>query len=706
VAAKDAAGLTCFGATPYGDWVSRTALYLALVSIGCGAVTAPQGPPEIATQYLYFKHGENYDRGDGAEVPADPNASGGLGRLFVEVANNPHGRAMVRFAEDSSGGVGDGWRATVWMALLAAATALEVDPASLRVTVEAEGNVDGPSAGAIMAATIIAAARGETALDTVAMTGTVNADLTIGPVGGLPEKVDAAIDAGKKTIGVPVGQTTAISNRTRQPVNLIEHAKSRGAKVIPIRDVREAYALLTGHPLPGERPLRPDEMDLPEWANDVFARRARESMLQVASEQTGFDKLLARLKDHPARQEAAAVRRLLGHSQRWLQAGEPIAAMWAASEAYRRHHTLRSRTLTELGAQVGEWAKLRDLLTTMRRSLHTMLGRTMVQWKKLVPWQAVEVPMVADTFESFIHTLRALALGSALLGRTQSLKRLLNEQEYAPQTQAERDELVEAMNSYTALMIGAQTRLIDGLAHLEMSTLAFERGGPRPNSPIPNAILMKVAARYNRVADANLTYVDALLVAPLAEQFRKPMAQVRQRLMDDSEDYRTAFFNRHLPAVLSSKVLGLRERSYANLTGSVSSYFASAILISKRYSLDALYDASGSIVGVRRVDAFESMVALADRQTRMIAAQCVEELGEIPLATRVGYRLARELETTGRTTQKKRQAGGFAMRAAALTQFWRASTWGRVALSTHRQLLQGQQPAASGPMTSIGRQER
>jgi hypothetical protein len=150
---KDAAGLTRFGAKPYGDWVSRAALYLGLVSIGCGAVTAPQGPPEIATQYLYFKHGENYERGDAAEEPADPGARGGVGQLFVEVASNPDGRAMVRFAEGSSGGVGDAWRATVWMALLAAATALEVDPASLRVTVEAEGSVDGPSAGAIMAAT-------------------------------------------------------------------------------------------------------------------------------------------------------------------------------------------------------------------------------------------------------------------------------------------------------------------------------------------------------------------------------------------------------------------------------------------------------------------------------------------------------------------------------------------------------------------------
>ena len=36
------------------------------------------------------------------------------------------------------------------MALMAASSALDIDPLSIRVTIETDGTVDGPSAGALM----------------------------------------------------------------------------------------------------------------------------------------------------------------------------------------------------------------------------------------------------------------------------------------------------------------------------------------------------------------------------------------------------------------------------------------------------------------------------------------------------------------------------------------------------------------------------
>ncbi len=66
--------------------------------------------------------------------------------------------------------------------------------------------VDGPSAGAAIAA-IVAAGLQEKELDSdILVTGTIESDGTIGPVGGLEGKADAAAEFGAHTLLVPVGQ--------------------------------------------------------------------------------------------------------------------------------------------------------------------------------------------------------------------------------------------------------------------------------------------------------------------------------------------------------------------------------------------------------------------------------------------------------------------------------------------------------------------
>jgi uncharacterized protein len=66
--------------------------------------------------------------------------------------------------------------------------------------------VDGPSAGAVLAA-LIAAGLEEKQLDhSILVTGTIRQDGTIGRVGGLPGKADAAVEFGAAKLLVPRGQ--------------------------------------------------------------------------------------------------------------------------------------------------------------------------------------------------------------------------------------------------------------------------------------------------------------------------------------------------------------------------------------------------------------------------------------------------------------------------------------------------------------------
>lgn len=120
--------------------------------------------------------------------------------------------------------------------------------------------VDGPSAGAAMTVLLAAelSAGGNTELkQDVLMTGTINPDGTIGPVGGVPEKAVAAGQYGAKIFLVPSGQAV-YSEQTcekrqegpfiyqtcrseRKPLS--EHSeKNYGMKVIEVKDIKEALA--------------------------------------------------------------------------------------------------------------------------------------------------------------------------------------------------------------------------------------------------------------------------------------------------------------------------------------------------------------------------------------------------------------------------------------------------------------------------------
>ncbi len=76
--------------------------------------------------------------------------------------------------------------------------------------------IEGPSAGAAMAVSIIAALQNKTLPKDVMITGTINSDGTIGPAGAIAEKAKAAKESGAGAFLVPKGQSYEYSNTTRE----------------------------------------------------------------------------------------------------------------------------------------------------------------------------------------------------------------------------------------------------------------------------------------------------------------------------------------------------------------------------------------------------------------------------------------------------------------------------------------------------------
>ncbi|MDY6985349.1 MAG: S16 family serine protease [Candidatus Thermoplasmatota archaeon] len=151
-------------------------------------------------------------------------------------------------------------------ARMAASVACSVSNKSLSdydffVVVRGEAQmIGGTSAGGAMTVAMVSALNDLPLRKDVMMTGTISPDGSIGPVSGIPEKMEAAREAGAKVFLLPEGQAEysyTITNTTQigplvitsqrpAEMNLIEHGKSLGLTVKEVSNIREAVKEFTG----------------------------------------------------------------------------------------------------------------------------------------------------------------------------------------------------------------------------------------------------------------------------------------------------------------------------------------------------------------------------------------------------------------------------------------------------------------------------
>lgn len=109
--------------------------------------------------------------------------------------------------------------------------------------------IGGPSAGATLAVGATAALNGWTVRPDALMTGTVNPDGSIGPVGGIPEKARAAADAGMSVFLFPEGQELSPTEGARpQLIDMEIYCRDElDIECVPVGDVRDAISIMTDH---------------------------------------------------------------------------------------------------------------------------------------------------------------------------------------------------------------------------------------------------------------------------------------------------------------------------------------------------------------------------------------------------------------------------------------------------------------------------
>ncbi len=114
--------------------------------------------------------------------------------------------------------------------------------------------VGGPSAGALMTIGFIGIFLNKTINSWVTMTGMINPDGSIGPIGGLPDKLQAVAGAGYKVFLIPLGQRVVMVEKRvvrrflwgyyetieYQPVDIVEMGRELGVTVVEIGNILEA----------------------------------------------------------------------------------------------------------------------------------------------------------------------------------------------------------------------------------------------------------------------------------------------------------------------------------------------------------------------------------------------------------------------------------------------------------------------------------
>lgn len=160
---------------------------------------------------------------------------------FIETTNAVPFKVSV--VEDTPVGTGNSMRASVWLAATTAALTLSRDLSGKVVTFETSGYVDGPSAGGMLCLAVMSAIEGRPFPEDFAMTGTIMADGTIGPVGGIAEKLWAASRNGINRVCIPT-----CARMDENWTDLLDLGKELKLEMHQVATVEEAYRIL--HKLP------------------------------------------------------------------------------------------------------------------------------------------------------------------------------------------------------------------------------------------------------------------------------------------------------------------------------------------------------------------------------------------------------------------------------------------------------------------------
>jgi predicted S18 family serine protease len=489
------------------------------------------------------------------------------------------------------------------------------------------------------------------------MTGTVNPDGTVGPVGGIPNKFRAAVKAGKKILGYPVGQRYSTDLASQKVVDLEEFAKENGVQAFEMNTIFDSYKLLTGLEFPRPQALNAADMALP----DLTLKFLKERTTVWTGRYNNFAKLFydEKLQDLYDSAKKLEVARL------YFQTAEELfkAGNYPTSYDYAQRSGGNAFTAYAYGRFVALVMQQRfpDLLN-MVSSMFSPVGAALDQMfdisKKFKPKTVGEL-------NSFIS---AVEQSVSALGYTQdaakSVDAARNLMANAAELLAKKVPINQIKAEIINQLLNSSLRYGIALLKLEKAKDLMELKDPN-NIPltIDPARLEETAKTYIAVAQANLNYIDQIFIPDFARSAQTDEDSVRSRLMRNNNHYLVAITSLRFPQTIMKEKWGEKalETFYAQIAGSMGSYYSSSMFLMHHYSLGVRKE-DGGVESVKMEKALINMLEHAEKNVRIYAALVQKTVGTVPVPARFFYSVGMTMKS-----------GETSLKVKALEMFWRAS---------------------------------
>jgi uncharacterized protein len=534
---------------------------------------------------------------------------GGSSQFLVTVSLNPRQTLRVAFYESGPARTGPMWEASGWVAVTFASLLLGANPNAYRISFDIGGRIDGPSAGALTTVAVLSCLLGDTVKPDVTMTGTLNPDGTIGPVGGIYYKLDGALDAGMTIVLIPAGQRYEYVDELEAMADLVARGRTLGLRVVEVSTIYQAYELLTGQQL--ARPSGQTIPPLPVEAADLMLEMAIYLERRYTAQWDLFDALPEEIQDLYIE---------------WMEVADTLAEEALAAYGAGRHPIV--------------WQKMWEAASTAEVTTHFATLHTLVAEDDLEAVGDYLFDLLDETGVVFDETLERLlsespASAADVVVLMDAYSNLAAAQGHFTAAYEQIDQILAAEEALTDDVVTQIYTAVDYLVRAQYSCQAaldmLDSGMGFGETPVPDRkVLTTMAEMLRAAAEANLNYLEATYIQPSAQYQALSPEEVRSELLREDGFFQLAYYGLAGLASLEGELETDDSFLYATLGTALNVYAASAVLIARYYAL-------GEEIGG---ETLSDMLAIADQRAAELLGLHFDEVSVPALSY---FRNAREM---------------------------------------------------------------
>ena len=505
----------------------------------------------------------------------------------------------------------------------------------------------------------IAAFLGDQLNPDVTMTGTINPDFTLGPVGGIPQKLQGAAAAGMKTVLVPLGQRYDYDESTKQMVDLVARGTQLGLTVKEVASVYEAYPYFTGKQIPtGTAPAS----GTPALGSDS------EQKLQECIQNDGAsaEDMLKSFNALPAAERTAGQSLATGAQTAVEQASSQMAQGSFGAAYGSVQQGLEDAFEAYLFAQASGMSDWQKLALWMKGNVPTTpISQIETELVARSPQTVGEASCVMDAWGCVAQAQAAAQVANNDLDKISS--------NYSSLTDSDLSSYMgDAVRYYAESMLGVQCAKDD----LKLAGVAK---GPAITAP---DMVGQLAETYRRAGEANVAMLDSVVVPEDAQAWGVSEADAQNLLAAYDSNYFEAVQAANQIQTLLNELPAGAARDYAVLGIAFDSFTSSSASIAENYDYIAQYDKNGNVTGFTFSTPLSNALDLAKTNTESGMIQ-LDSTGDGTVIPWTWYDMANFTRDSGQPADK----------IAALYYYWNATAQARalLALSGQAQSLVPQQ---------------